>query len=143
MSALAKFKSAPPQLTVVRDEADNLINIDGRQYTYKELKTLEKAGALSTAYKNNPASSTLTGPALQGPFQGNDTQFGIFSSPGVRPERFSALSRPLSIARLLTDQGALQRSEYFNEILEIMTGVLDATTGLNATGFCGNPPVPG
>lgn len=139
MSALSKFKPEPVKTAT---KADRGITIEGQSFTLPELKVLERAGALRTAHKNDPASTTLTAPALHGPFQGNAAQFGIFSAPGVRPERFSALQRPLSLARLLIEQGALQRSDYFNEILEIMTGVT-AGTDSNATGFCGNPPTPG
>lgn len=141
MSALAKFKqkSAPPPETA----GDNVIEVDGKTWTTKELKTLQKAGAIQigTAYKNDPASTVPGAQVLQGVSQVNPAQYGLFSAPGVRPERFSALQRPLTFMRLLTDAGALTRNEYYNEKLEIMTGQL-ASTGTNATSFCGNPPMP-
>lgn len=145
--ALQQFRKAPPsasQKGTARKSA-NTIAIGEQEYTLDELRVLEKAGALSTGttYKNNPgATTTANGPTLQGPFTGNDAQFGIFSSPGVRPERFSALERPLTFARMLIDRGGLQRSEYFNEVLEIMTGVTSGS-GTNASSFCDNPPVTG
>lgn len=114
------------------------INIAGKEYDEAELKALEKAGVLSVGYKNDPASTTANATPLQGPFPGNADQFGIFSSPGVRPERYSAMARPRSLARLL----APEPSEYFQEILEIMTGATSGS-GTNATDFCANPPTPG
>lgn len=114
------------------------INIQGKDYSDDELAVLAKAGVLQISQKNDPASLTLTAPALHGPFQGNAAQFGIFSTPGVRPERFSALQRPYSFASIL----GVQRSDYTQEILEIVTGQLAGGTS-NATGFCGNPPVVG
>lgn len=96
------------------------------------------AEAVGITQKNNPASTTVTAPTLQGPFPGNTSQLGPFSAYGPRPERFSALVRPRSLARLL----ALNSSVYHEEILEIMTGVT-AAAGTNATGFCGDPPTVG
>lgn len=142
MGALAKFKAKPTVSQKRKSNDDNVIMVDGQRWTPSEIQALAKAGVLSTKYKNDPASTTLSAPALQGPFQGNSNQYGIFSSPGVRPERFSTIMRPLSIARMLIGDGALMRSEYVNEILEVMTGVT-AFSGTNATGFCGNPPTAG
>lgn len=116
----------------------NAVQIGDKEFTVDDLKVLAKAGVLNIGQKNNPNSSTLDAPALQGPFQGNSNQYGIFSAPGVRPQRFSALERPFSFFNLVN----LTRSEYTSEILEIVTGQT-ASTGTNATGFCGNPPVVG
>lgn|SRR5574341_605012 len=94
---------------------------------------------LETTRKHDPASTTLTAPTLHGPFHGNTSQFGIFSTPGVRPDRFSALVRPPSgLARVL----GLSKSRFYQEKLEVMTGVT-ASAGTNATGWCGNPPTVG
>lgn len=105
-------------------------------YTVDQIK--EIAEALGIARKNDPASTTVTAPTLQGPFPGNTSQFGIFADYGPRPQRFSALVRPRSLTRLL----ALNKSVFHQEILDIMTGVT-AAAGTNATGFCGNPPTVG
>lgn len=117
--------------------AKAVIKFGGKEYTFDELKVLEKAGLLE-GQKNNPASTTLDAPALQGPFQGNSSQFGIFSAPGVRPQRFSAMPRPFSLLQL----AQLNPSPYTNDIIEVMTGQT-ASSGTNATGFCGNPPTVG
>lgn len=113
--------------------AEKQYSIDDFRQMAEIIKSLAGEGQ-----KNTPASTTLTAPALHGPFQGNNAQFGIFTQPGVRPERWSTLVRPRSLARLL----ALNRSVYFQELLEVMTGVT-ASSGTNATGFCGNPPTVG
>lgn len=107
-----------------------------KQYSLEEIQGIAKA--LGIAQKNDPASTTLTAPTLQGPFSGNADQYGIFSGAGVRPDRFSTLVRPHSFMRALQ----ISKSEYTDEILEVMTGVT-AASGTNATGFCGNPPTVG
>jgi hypothetical protein len=105
-----------------------------RTFTLDEIK--EIGAALGLQQKHTPASTTLYTPTLQGPYQGSTSQFGIFTTPGVRPERFSALARPDSFAQAL---GAPVRSEYYEELLEIFTGQTAASC-TNAAGPCGNPP---
>lgn len=111
-----------------------------KSYTIDEIRALGEAfkSIYGEQEKHTPASATLTAPALHGPLQGNNAQFGIFSAPGVRPQRFSTLTRPRSMARIL----GRNRSVYFQELLEVMTGVT-ASSGTNATGFCGDPPTVG
>lgn len=106
-----------------------------------ELKLVVKAirEAELEAYKDNPASVSLTNtPALQGPLQGNPSLGGLFSAPGVRPDRYSAFPRVRSFAKLLTPQP----SDIYNEIISIVTGASDGT-GNNASDFCGTAPTPG
>lgn len=115
-----------------------MVMIDGQDYNDAEIKALLKAGALSVGRKHDPASASLTNtPALQGPLQGGQG-FGLFTRPGTRPERFSTLTRPYTLAQTLP----LQASEYTDELIEVMTGVT-ASAGTNADGFCGNPPTVG
>lgn len=104
----------------------------------ERIAALERLVAKQIREKHDPSSSAPTGTTLQGPFPGNANQFGIFSAPGVRPERFSALARPRSFVSVLTPQ----KSEFHHEILEIGAGVTAAGTA-NATSWCGNPPTPG
>lgn len=142
MSALTKFKRRDDLQIMKQAET---IMVDGVPFTRKQIKALEREGIdlrLSTTRKDSPNSSTLTGPALNGPYQGNVNQWGTFSGPGVRPERFGVLPRPMSMMRVLIEDGALRRSEYLDEILEIMTGQT-VGSGSNATGFCGTPPTAG
>ncbi len=96
------------------------------------------AKALGLTQKNDPASTTLTAPTLHGPFHGNEAQFGIFSFPGVRPQRWSTVPTPQSMASVL----GISPSQYWQEILEVMTGITK-DSGTNATGWCGNPPTVG
>lgn len=106
--------------------------VNGVEFTEKQISEMSKAGLLNIGQKNDPSSST---PTASGTFQGqsftNPNQYGIFSNPGVRPERFSALQRPRSMAQLLRPQ----KSEYGNEIVSIMTG---QTAGVanNQTDWC-------
>lgn len=103
-------------------------------FTNEQFKEL-----MATVLKHTPASTTPDAPTLHGPFPESTTQWGIFSRPGVRPQRYSALTRPWSLANVL----GLESSNLLTEILEVMTGVTDASGGTNATSWCGNPPVPG
>lgn len=94
---------------------------------------------INVGYKNDPASLSLTNtPALQGPLQGNPAYGGLFSAPGVRPDRFSALPRVRTLASILMPTP----SDIYNEIISIVTGAL-AGSGTNASNYCGDPPVPG
>jgi hypothetical protein len=93
---------------------------------------------LIDAVKHTPASTTPTAVPLHGVFHGNTSQYGILTTPGVRPERFSTLSRPWSLASILTPNA----SRYWQEKLEVMTGVT-AASGTNATGWCADPPTVG
>jgi hypothetical protein len=106
-----------------------------------EVKELYKAFRETEmeAFKNNPASTSLVStPALQGPLQGNPSLGGLFSAPGVRPDRYSAFPRVRSFAKLLTPQP----SDIYNEILSIVTGATDGS-GNNASDFCGTAPIAG
>ena len=105
-------------------------------YTSEQMKEISEM--IASAAKHTPASTALVGPTLHGPYHESATQYGLFTYPGVRPERFSALARPDSLVGVL----GVSRSEYTEEILEIMTGVTTAS-GTNAAGFCGDPPAVG
>lgn len=105
-----------------------------KTYSIEELKEL--ASALGFAEKHDPASTTLFTPTLQGPYQGSTTHFGLFSGPGIRPDRFSAMARPFSFVSAL---GAPLRSEYYEELLQVLLGQTTAS-GTNSQTWCGNPP---
>ena len=103
-----------------------------RQYTIEELRSL---GVVGETQKNDPASLTATAQTMHGPWHGDQTMFGLFSDPSVRPSRWSALSRPETFLSILP----VQASDVFNNELEIVTGQLAGGT-TNASDFCGNPP---
>ena len=93
--------------------------VNGVEFTEKQISEMSKAGLLNIGQKNDPSSATPTASGvLQGQSFTNANQYGIFSNPGVRPDRFSALARPRSMASLLRPV----KSEYGNEIVAIMTG---------------------
>lgn len=112
--------------------------IEGKEYTESEFITLAKAGVLHIGQKNNPGSTTIDAPTLQGAFPGNVNQYGIFSGPGVRPQRYSALARPRSFLSLVS----MTPSEYEAELIEIMTGQT-AGAGNNSSDWCGDAPTAG
>jgi hypothetical protein len=115
------------------------ILVDGIEYTEKQIGQMAGKGILQFAQKNDPSSATATASSvLHGTSFTNSSQLGLFSRPGVRPERFSALMRPRSMARLLRPQ----KSVYENEIIEILTGQTTGS-GNNATDWCAPGPLAG
>ena len=101
------------------------IEYNGVILSDQTVSELNKAGLLNIGQKNDPSSATPTqSQVLQGQSFTNANQYGLFSSPGVRPERFSALMRPRSMASILRPQ----KSDLINEIVEIMTGQTAGTT---------------
>jgi hypothetical protein len=112
--------------------------INGIEFTEKQVNQMVQKGVLSFGQKNDPASNTPNSAPLQGVFPGNSNMFGMFSDPGVRPERFSAMQRPRTMAKLLRPE----RSEFVNEKIGIVTGQTAGTT-TNATGWCADGALPG
>lgn len=115
-----------------------LIKIKGQEYNEAELAVLAKAGVLNIGEKHDTSATTPTAQALHGPFPGDNTQFGVFTAAGVRPGMFNATTRVESIGRYIP----MMRSEFYNEIIEIMTGVT-ANPGTNQTNSCVVGPKPG
>lgn len=108
------------------------ILIDGIEYTEKQVSQMAEKGILQFGQKNDPSSATATASSvLHGQSFTNSGQYGLFSNPGVRPERYSALARPNSMAKLLRPEA----SQYLNEIVEIVTGQTTGS-GSNATDWC-------
>jgi hypothetical protein len=92
---------------------------------------------LAEELKHTPASTTPTGYQLHGPLQ-MGAYYGPLTYPGVRPEMYSAMTHPLTAALVL--DGAMERSEFTDQLLEIQTGVTAAdTSGTAPTTYCGNP----
>lgn len=130
-------------ITTIKEalKPDMAMRPDQYQDVILELKEMTKQlAAQNIAFKNNPASLVMTNtPALQGPLPGsNGTLGGLFSAPGVRPDRFSALPRVRTMSSLLRPMP----NDIYNEILSIVTGAT-ASTGSNPTDYCGTPPQPG
>lgn len=110
--------------------SEAMIEINGIAFTLTQAKAMSKAGLLNMGQKNDPSSTTPNASPLHGPYP-YGSQFGAFSYPGVRPERFSAMQRPRSMAKLLRPE----KTELYNEIIEVVTGQT-AAGGSNATGWC-------
>lgn len=115
-----------------------LIKIGEKDYNEDELAVLAKAGVLNIGEKHDTSSATPSAQALHGVFPGNSAQYGVFTSAGVRPGMFSANARVESIGKYIP----LVKSEYLNEIIEIMTGVT-AGSGTNSTSSCATAPKAG
>lgn len=112
--------------------------INGIEFTEKQVSELVSKGLLNFNQKNDPSGSTATASSLHGANYGNSNQYGLFSAPGVRPERVSALSRPRSMTSILRPQ----KTELINEIVEVVTGQTAGTT-TNATGWCADGALAG
>jgi hypothetical protein len=115
MSALMKFKKKSANVQIVKPAETILVN--GVPFSRKQVKALQHEGIdlqidnQQRTYKDTPGqTATYNGtPTLQGPFNGNSNQWGTLSQPGVRPERYAVVPRPMSFMRMLTEQGALSR----------------------------------
>jgi hypothetical protein len=118
--------------------SSQMIEFNGVAFSVEQVKALSKQGVLNIGQKNDPAGNSPTSAPLQGVFPGNPNMFGMFSDPGVRPERFSAMQRPRTMARLLRPE----RSEFVSEKIGIVTGQTAGTT-TNATGWCEGGALPG
>lgn len=115
-----------------------LIKIGGKEYTLDQIQALEDAGVLNIGAKHDTSSTTPSAQALNGPFPGNNAQFGVFSGAGVRPGSFATLARVDSTLRAIP----FFKSVNYNELIEIMTGVTEGS-GNNATGSCAAAPKAG
>lgn len=111
--------------------SEQMIEINGIPFSLSQAQKMSKNGMLNIGQKNDPSSTTPNAAVLHGQFPGSSTLFGAFSAPGVRPERFSAMTRPRSMAGLLRPE----KTDLINEIVEIVTGQTEAG-GSNATGWC-------
>lgn len=148
MSALARFKSQSRPALQIMKPADTVL-VNGTPFSRKQIKALERAGVdmglddgTQEQYKDNPsATATVNANVLNGPSPVNSNQWGLLTQPGVRPQRFAVVPRPMSVTRLILE-GGLTKNEYYNEILEILTGIT-AAGGTNSTGWCADPPVAG
>ena len=104
-----------------------------RSYTMEEFESMAKVlGQFQT--KDTPASVALHGGQMHGEMQ-DGLHAGLFTSPGVRPDIFSTLQRFTSFL----DVVPMVKSEYTNDMVEILTGALEMS-GTNATGWCADPP---
>lgn len=115
-----------------------MVLIAEKEYNEAELAVLAKAGVLQIGEKHDTSSTTPTAQALHGPFPGNNNQYGVFSSAGVHPGMWNATARVQSIGRYIP----MFRSEFYNEIIEISTGVT-AGSGNNSTNACAVGPKAG
>lgn len=113
------------------------LRIGGKEFTDDQVQIMLDQGMLGGA-KHDVSSTTPSAQALHGAFPGNANMYGVFSYPGVRPGMFDATARVRSITNIIP----MFRSEYINEIIEIMTGVT-AGSGNNATSACADAPKAG
>lgn len=104
-----------------------------KSYTLNELKGMaDVLGGFQA--KHTPASVVLGGGQLHGETQ-DGLHAGLFTSPGVRPDMYSTLQRATSFL----DVVPMVKSEYENDLIEILTGALEET-GTNSATWCSDPP---
>lgn len=110
------------------------IEIQGIKFdTVEEVNKAYDAGIIQ---KNDPASSTPTTVPAFGAWGSGDTQGGVLSIPGIRPELYSALMRPHS---LMAQTNGIKRSDIRTEKIGIITGQTDGS-GSNPADFCSASP---
>lgn len=100
--------------------------------------TLEKVlDRMDEKLKHTPGSTTpAAGGMLHGYLADGSGNLAVLAGAGVRPEMWSAMSRPFTFLDAL---GAPKKSMLANEIVEIQTGVT-AASGSNTNSWCGDPP---
>jgi hypothetical protein len=114
------------------------MKIDGIEFSESQIEALANKGLLQIGQKHDTSGTTPTAQALHGPFPGNNNQFGVFSYAGVRPGMFNATTRVDSVGKIIP----LLKSDLYNEIIEIMTGVT-AGSGNNDVSACATAPKAG
>lgn len=107
-----------------------------RKYTISELK--EIAATLGVGQKHDTSASTPNAVPTHGPLPGDNTQFGVFSGPGVRPGVWNATPRGRSIGQYIPMYPSLN----MNELIEVATGVTEGD-GNNVVSACAVGPKPG
>lgn len=101
-------------------------------YTAEDLLQIaEIFKSIQVGQKHDPASTVTNWVGAHGPG-------GLFSRPGIRPDMFSTVPRPIG----LTDMIRLIGSPMINERYAILTGVT-ATEGTRAVDICSEGPTPG
>lgn len=115
-----------------------MVMIGNKEVTQEQLAVLSDLGLLNIGEKHDTSSSTPNAQSYNGPFPGSTSQYGVFSAAGVRPGMFNATARVQGISSIIP----LVRSEYLNEIIEIMTGVTSGS-GSNSTSACAVGPKAG
>lgn len=114
------------------------IIIGNKEYTPDEVAALAKAGVLNVGQKHDTSAAAATNIPLNGPYPNSTTQFGIYSTPGVRPGMWNVVPRVRSFAQAIP----MFRSVNMNELIDVATGV-SAGTGNNQTSACTVGPKPG
>lgn len=105
-----------------------------KKYSVEEIAELAKALGIS----DHAIEERQKADPLHGLNYNSTTTYGALTAPGVRPQMFSTLVRPMSLARVIPATA----SEIQEELLEIQTGVTTSSDS-NAANFCADPPGPG
>ena len=112
------------------------IQVLDKKYTAEEFLAIRKA--IMNVEKNNASSASDTSNPPYGPYADGSGDYGFLSVPGVRPEMFSAFSRPRSLSSIL----GVRPTRIANEKIGIITG-LTAEEGSNPADFCATAPTAG
>ena len=112
------------------------ISISERKFTAQEWAEIRNH--FMAVEKNNASGTTATNNPPYGPYADGSGDYGTFSYPGVRPDMFSAFTRPRSLSSII----GVRQSRIANEKIGIMTGVT-AEEGSNPSDFCGLFPTAG
>jgi hypothetical protein len=112
------------------------LNIGGKEFSEEQAQALFDLGLLGQKHDTSSATPSATPP--HGPWPGNNTQFGIFSTPGVRPGMFNATPRVRSIGQYIP----FYETVNYQELIDVATGVT-VGTGTNQVSACVVGPKPG
>lgn len=120
--------------TVTPNSPDIFINKDEYE-RFKEYQTNKEYQEFQNylRLKNDPASSTPNANVLHG--LNPSGTLGLFGAPGVDPQMYSTV---VQAGGSFEAALPMRPSEFLQVRREIMTGI-NAETGTNPTGFCGNP----
>lgn len=114
------------------------LRINNQEFDVETAQKMIDAGLLGAGQKHDTSSATPSMTPLNGPFPGNNAQFGIFSGAGINTGVWNATPRVESIGRYIP----LYKSQFMQELVEVATGVT-VGSGSNVTSACTVGPKPG
>lgn len=114
------------------------LKLGGQEFTVEEAQKMANAGLLGVGLKHDTSAATPSATPWNGPYPGNNAMFGLFSDPGRRPGIWNTTLRPRSFASVIP----MFQSEFFNELIEVATGVT-VGSGNNEVSACVVGPKPG
>lgn len=114
------------------------LRINNQEFDVETAQKMIDAGLIGTGQKHDTSSTTPNVAPPHGVFPGNNNMYGLFSSPGVRPDIWDATPRVRSFGSRIP----MYPTDVYQELIEVATGVT-AGSGNNVTDACTVGPKPG